>query len=862
MGDLRRRREVEDLTRYDPEHASSDNNSNEMNVVGNGGPMDEEDEDENNARDWAPAMRRRWSRDPANWRSIRLDEETIELLRLIAETADNLVDRGRALDNNTDFPTFFQAFKAFMEKNNYDKQSILYNHCMNIMVGLCNYHEPTWSERLEQCLADHSLEERRRLRKEHLQGQYNDFTDLIKERILYNWYDRTIERQNRMAMAEFKDATHLRREVLSRWVYRLRMDRENMRLSIQYSEERIKNRNLNNWLTRMDHLKTQRFRQEAIIRKKFFNRWKTQYNNNCAMEEIADERYKRYLKSSHLVDWIYQAMETKLSSDMDHQLLQEGLNIWIAFTRHTRLQSDQAIERDETQLMSDNFYTWKEQSDKILDDYLVAQEMSDVYTAKHILQTVKRAGHLSKLEREHCAKYGKTQKKDIFGDWRQRMLQVKEARRFRDFMLCMRMFKHWRRETGSQVIARFVDYDIAKEKFRLWLLAERESVFCRYRQGLFARSILEVWINKTIDVRINVQESYQTVHYDTSKRLVRDVLWTWKEKHQTLQKLNERAEDFRVDKLLSLGFKTIRTASHDLLLLDHEAERIDSFNTLRKTLRHWKDYTLRHKQTRLENVCSEWIAEQEKGIQQKVIEHWIGKLWDIENQDGNADAVFNATQMKRARIILRLWQQKLKSLQADCSRADAIYSNSILSSHMVKWIDRKTQADHSMEEAGFIADIKDIEKQEAMFRTWRMKMFKLESKNRDADLFLDRLQATRFRRIWRLWRAKTSDAVATITAISSENNENTSSQDSDATMTVTKPPQEQSNPLLETPTRVRSRKRVQFTSVDRWRKIKGNGPPAFSPTKATPVPTSTPATNYTPYKTPQLNDEHYPEIIH
>ncbi|KAA8909062.1 hypothetical protein TRICI_004651 [Trichomonascus ciferrii] len=861
MDDLRRRREAEELTRYDPDHGSSDNNSSEENVVGND-PMDEEDEDDDNVRDWAPPIRRRWSRRPANGRSIRLDEETIELLRLIAETADNLVDRGRVLDNNTDFPTFFQAFKAFMEKNNYDKQSVVYNHCMNIMVGLCNYHEPTWSDRLEHCLEDHSLAERRRLRKEHLQGQYNDFTGLIKGRFLYSWYDRMIERQNQMAMAEFKDATHLRREVLSRWVYRLRMNRENTRLSIQYSDERITSRCLDKWLIRMNRLEAQRSQQEAIIKKRFLNRWKTQYNDIRAMEEIADERYKRYLKSSHLVDWIYQAMETKMSSDMDRQLLKECLDIWIAFTRHTRLQSDQAIGQDETKLVSANFYTWKEQSDKVLDDYLVAQEMSDVYTAKHILQSVKRAGHLSKLEREHCAKYGASRKKDIFGGWRQRTLQVKEAKRFRDFMLCMRMFETWRRETGCQVIARFVDYDIAKAKFRLWLLAERESVFRRYREGLFARSILEHWINKTADVRINVQESYQTVHYDTSKRLLRGVLISWKARHQRLQKLNEQAEDFRVDKLLSLGFKTIRTASHDLSLLDHEAERIDSFNTLRKTLRHWKDYTHRHKKTRLENVCSAWIAKQEKDIQQKVIEHWIGKLWDIENQDGNADAVFSANQMKRARSVLHLWQQKLKSIQADYSRADAIYSNSILSSHMMKWIDRKTQVDRSMEEAGFIADIKDLEKQEAMFRTWRMKMFKLESKNRDADLFLDRLRTTRFRRIWRLWRAKTSDAAATVTAISSENNENTSSQDSEATMTVTKPPQEQSNPLLETPTRVRSRKRVQFTSVDRWRKIKGNGPPTFSPTKATPVPTSTPATNYTPYKTPQLNDEHYPEIIH
>lgn len=849
------------MTRYDPEHASSDNNSHEMNVVGYDGPMDEEDEDEN-GRDWAPPIRRRWARGPASGRSIRLDAETIGLLRLIAETADNLIDRGRALDNNTDFPTFFQAFRSFMEKNNYDEQSVLYNHCMNIMVGLCNYHEPTWLERLEQCLADHSLAETRRLRKEHLHGQYNDFMNLIRERLLYNWYNSAIERQNRMAMAEFKDSTHLRREVLSRWVYRFRMNRENTRLSIQYSDERIKSRGLDNWLMRMDHLEARRVQQEKIIKKRFFNRWKTQYNDVRAMEDVADEQYMRYLKSSHLVSWIYQAMETKISKDIDGQLVKEGLGIWIAFTRHTRLQSYQAVEKDTTKLVSDNFYTWKEQSDKVLDDHLVAQEMSDVYTAKHILQVVKRAGRLSKLERGYCDKNGKARKKDILEGWRQRTLQVKEAKRFRDFMLCMRMFKHWRRETGCQMITRFVDYDVAKVNFRLWLLAERESVFRRYREGLFARSILEFWISKTIDVRINVQKSYETVHYDTSTRLLGDVLLLWRQKHQRLVKLNEQAEDFRVDKLLNLGFRTLTTTSNDLLLLDHEAERINTFNTLRKYLRHWKGYTQRHKQMRLENICSEWVAKQEKDMQQMVIEHWIGKLWDIENQDGNADAVFNANQMKRARSILHLWEQKLDSLQSDYSRADAIYSNSILSSHMAKWLRRKTQVNRSMEEAGFIADIKDLEKQETMFRTWRMKMFKLESKNRDADLFSERLQATRFRRTWRLWRAKTSDAVATITAISSENNEGTMSQDSEATMTVPKSPQEQSNPLLETPTRVRSRKRVQFTSVDRWRKIKGNGIPIFSPTKATPVPTSTPATNYTPYKTPQLNDEHYPEIIH
>lgn len=873
----RERGQVHGLTRYDPGHASSDNNNNgyQANLNSDGsdrGYMGEEEGDggyyipgDSNNRDWIPQLPERSKRVSEAFRSIRLDEETIELLRLIANTADGaVITEGRPIDNDTDFPSFFQAFKSFMEKNNYDTKGSLYNNCMTIMVSLMNYPQPTWAERLERCLTDHSIAERKRIRKEHLYGHYDDFMYIIKERFFYRWYERTIETDNQLAMADFKDTNHLRSEVLSRWMYRLRLNDDNLKYSYWHAQHRIKGIFWKRWRTRKKSVDINTVIEQKMVKRKFLSQWMTQMTDIENLNELSFKINNRFILRSQFIDWVYKTMETRLVTNYNKQLAAEAFNTWSDKSRRIQINLSQSVTSDNKKLVTTSFYIWQDETDKILQDTSVAYEMSNIAFAKHSLNTLRRAAHLSKLEKQHCNKYAKGVLSEYFQTWHQRTLQIKEAKRFEDFMLKLRFFKHWRRETGGQLVTNLVDYNIATKYLRNWLLAERGLMFVRYNDGLAVKRIFDTWIDKTIDVRVNTQQGYEIISEEINSKKLHSALDSWKTKYSQLVDLTGQATDYRVDSLLRLGIDNLKIAYADISDLNKEAAKISRIYSLRKALTHWKEYATSHKITRLRETCSKWIENRENDTKQKVIEHWIGRLWELENKSYKADSVYRANQMKIAQNIFIKWRTKTEKLYADYSRGDAIYDNSNLALQWFKWVDRKNVIDQAAEEAGFILDIKDIERQEGMFRLWRMKMFKLDSKIRDAELFQERLYNNRFRRLWRLWRAKTSDAVATATAAADIGTNMTgggSSQNSssDATLTVTKDNYNNNNssannPLLETPTRVRSRKKVQFTSVDRWRKIKA---PSFSPTKSIDNENSdlmTPSSGHSIYKTPQTND--------
>ena len=458
--------------------------------------------------------------------------------------------------------------------------------------------------------------------------------------------------------------------------------------------------------------------------------------------------------------------------------------------------------------------------------------------SKNLLQTFTgywaKANILAKSKRVILDKYGGEVTRTIFEDWRTRTRQILEAKRFAKFMLLLKVFQHWSLVARCQTVIRYSNIHLAQSIFHKWLISERLKVFKRYSSALTMARIFEQWKNKHIKVTNGLSRTSQFAIRRLNTLRKKSCFQLWRYRLRNLCRMDDAAMSLRERLLLQTSLNKMVDAAYSLEILNRKAGLMDQQRLFSLTFLQWRLRVLYRQQLRLSVLLKEFNNHRNIEFKAAALQIWVNKAQTQLDLKDRADTMIKLKDRELAQRALVNWREQADVLTNNTEHADLIYVTYLYSTLFDKWKQRKKEVDTLDQEARFISEVNDLDMMEKILRQWRMKLFKVKSRRRVADELHSRIRSERFRKMWKLWRAKTVDMqlsgrrstrVVAASANILRHDRLSSTQ----------------NSLLETPTRVRSRKNVPLTSVDRWRKMRAIPGKAASPVRPPNLSFATPA---------------------
>lgn len=722
-----------------------------------------------------------------------VDDRDIALLKVITKVVDERKEQ--------DFDQIYHAFESYTKANGVNNRS----QCLNILVNLCKYeNDETWSERLEHCLHDYNLGEHAKQRDADLNQRLFYFQLVQKNRYLDFWREQLVQieeyDQKLWNVAVSKDSRALVKEAFSQWSNKLDIYERLISKAERLDEKCLKKRFFSLLKHKTVDNKERTSKLQQIVYTKFFRKWESRFKQIEEQNQLANQMSQYNSQLSFIIDWTYQSLESRIERQYNSTITTGTFNTWRAKSNRMSELNNAAIERDKQVTSLEYLDIWRDHLDDILTDKKVADDMYEENLLSRVVYDWNREATVSKIAGPYLTTKNNAILTKTFESWLKKTQLNQEAARFRKFMLLYRVLKTWRLETGVRRVRRACDYDLVKRQFKLWLLKQRYELYQRYVNAQKMSNVLAIWYDKRLEFDDKMTSAENQIQELVCKNTMKKTFDKWANHTVEIEGLKQAGVEIYDKLLMRRLINKLYSLVADRNELHSKAVEIEYDNTTSNFFTKWKQQTSAKKQQRLEQLFNDFIEQKEQQVKLKMLDIWTNTLLDNANMSETALAINRQNSTNLIQNYLLTWVEKTRKIQRLNERAVAIDNDRLLSFTLTDWFAKHEQFKHLNNEADLFINLKTQRTQSRYFRAWNVRMFKINSMVRDADLLYERIQRDRFRLIFRTWVARAHDTTDTITANSNSNSEEII--------------QLQNRLPVETPSK------VGLSSIDRWRQIR------------------------------------------
>lgn len=720
-----------------------------------------------------------------------------------------------------------------------------YFTCLNIIVNLCNYAGPSWSHRMTAYLKTYSVNELRKANHQILREKLRGFDAKTKERFLSLWYESYVVVHDRdlrsTQFAEKLDYVNSTRRLFHIWQEKYEFYRELEQQAKKSRDLLLKQNALSNFADKYSVILKNTNTADTIIKRRALRIWKKRYLYEQATHAHADEICERNIKQHILETWDQNKTEKQMTEFYNKKIANQALDHWLTRTREINDSASIAEEENRRELLSSAISQWMHRLSLNDDMTLQANELANRLTLSRAFQTWKRRTVYDYIEFDLENRSYHKHMREIFNAWRMRTLQLKEARRFRDFMSCYNQFQVWRIKCRSRALDAAKKARTAEEYFKIWHLEEKQTLFTRVKNSQLAVNVLNHWRHRRNEIDIDTNDKLRQVQAITNTTIARNFLRGWKYRLDTFSENYAKAVDMYDNNLLGHALDSILCANESVLNNEEKADRMWRANLQKRVVINWRNTLSALQRRQRQTILEQFLQKKNVNIQKKSFNVWVKRSLDMADLNAKCDMLVAQRQDVLRRDAFDQWTSRYFIIARNIRLADTRLEQNYLEKNFEIWKNAMYELEDLKSQADSFLYGSDLQRLERVYRIWRMRMFKLKTKGRDAIDFHQRLLDLRFRTIWRFWKLRTQDIRAENSFLH-QKNIRTSARKGPYSAGVTKkvqmslPPkiisagsftefddigtEYRQSDVLETPTRTRIRKPIPLTFLGRWRRNK------------------------------------------
>lgn len=813
------------LTVYDPEHDSSDDESDMINYDSDGREITPTTTIKN-----SPSKREVADVKTTSSEST-LSYRDLELLQLVCTGADKTDPHDQDTLNYTNL---YSTLDSFYRTNDlYPSNFPAYNLCIYVTMLLCNYDLPTWSERLKAFIEEYSSKGELDKKYKDLKMRKGILRDRFLSRFFNYWRAKTsysvLMAKNMNDIAKTKDQRSLLRESLNLWASRTEHISMEMNDAVVWYKKNLAAK----YIRRLKDRKNRSISLGKLLKsyesKKYFEAWHGKQSQVQQNKALADQMLLRRTAQSALTHWLFKTYEERAEKNYNNYLLDKTFFSWIDNFQTVNANRQVAEKLGHLFLTGKVINCWLAKAD----DTNSAIRLADKMRSKNLLtRYLDRWYTYSDLTMRRNIVEKRRERQTLRAcvqSWHYLTLQMLEAKRFRRYMLLSNAMSSWKIGAAEKVLTRVHDRTLVEERFKSWLLQERLVLFQRYKNNQLLRTGFEIWLKRGASVYKREIKGLRKSAKMNEQRLLSLGMTIWLDRTAVTARNDVKSMEFRIITLSSKILQHMRDVIVKLQAQEEDAAAINESKTLGTFFQHWQRKTINSVDERMKKATEEFNAIRRRRELSSYLNLWRN-CYLIVQENGKIAALSQTVSARnKALELLEQWITKTSQRLELSANAGKLYEEELKYRFLSQWQSKYTAVKELGDDAVFLSDIHDMKVQEELYRVWRTRTFRLISQQQTAENFYSRLQNTRFKKILKLWIANTLDQKYSNMDINSApstplgsptRNRRRASEDVPA--------------IFETPSRVRNRTFVPATTVDRWRRLK-ESTPAFTPRNRTPL---------------------------
>ncbi|CAO2653104.1 Nn.00g025150.m01.CDS01 [Neocucurbitaria sp. VM-36] len=407
-------------------------------------------------------------------------------------------------------------------------------------------------------------------------------------------------------------------------------------------------------------------RRDQTVLRRTFQTWQQNTTKVQALEPQAYELRQTALLSSALRTLQKQAQMAPLlrqfQARVDGRLVRTALQSW----RRTSYLSRQARNVDHLRILRNAYTAWN--------DRLRIKALEDRINDRVIVECLYKwtlASRVSLFQRVH----NRQVKESAFVTWVTKMNQQANTldsaeRKFAQFKrtqllrISLRKMEAITAEKRAEEFAVLAEYQ-QKLKQRIFQdLKQKQNHFQQLKQWsadarfyVLSKRTLKTWSEATQHARRNRRrEAYAQVRRTLKINLVRRVLETWKDKSNQITIQNQQATGILETRVLQVAGSLLHQW-HDrtITLRQQNAQAVNIYNYKLETryLHTWS-----HRFEALQTLESQAVALRQESTEiaaASALKKLGWRLWNIQRQDQNAQALYERNFEKHVRAMIRFW---------------------------------------------------------------------------------------------------------------------------------------------------------------------------------------------------------------
>ena len=343
---------------------------------------------------------------------------------------------------------------------------------------------------------------------------------------------------------------------------------------------------------------------------------------------------------------------------------------------------------------------------------------------------------------------------NLFSSWQWRVEASQKALGIRRFALIRNAWTIWNDRLRCEALSMRIDERIVADRFSQWVCASRCSLLSRVRQMKTLRTHLETWVHRERAHERDQVIAEQFSRNKTRLRLFRLCLRKWRNALGGQRQRHHVALSIFASRSLQ---RYLSVWSQRLVHIDHinrQASDAQYYVVCTHAIRKWQSATETSRRQRRREAYALVRRRVKSSLIHRAFEAWRSQHNSIVSLEERALAKQEQLSRQHALILLRLWYQRLTSINEQVAAATDQYrkrlilrSSRLLSAKLAKihvLSDRATE---------FRLEI-SVTSAAAMFKKLNWQAFQIERQNESAAALKERNQEKHFRIMLRYWAEK------------------------------------------------------------------------------------------------------------
>lgn len=719
-----------------------------------------------------------------------LRNSDVEILSIIAGMADEQAQQANrsgdsSLPDDYQFTYLYGAFEAFTNVNNLSPDTYpAYYTLFNALVNLSKYKntpysdspdqqpEPlrTWKECVEAFSKTYSAAELKRNKYIQLREKLRTFDDATRERFLALWYDAYITcnqettRLNHLADT-FANVTFTNSVafLLRRWVLKQDYIKRMEHRAIHIDTAITKSKAFGVWQDKVEKCNEDEFMADGIFAQRYLRKWAAHCRKIKQSNAKADNICRKNIIRNTFNDWHQKNIESIVSDQYNSRLCLNIFNTWVDKTAKIINSKNIAEEWDESNMMASILQIWTSKYESIQQLNETADDIRDESLVRTTLFNWNRKLRDTITIEELETEWNNRLVARIFSEWKIRNLQIREARRFRDFICAYRAFKSWRLAAQCKQVMRSHNFTLISNTFRTWRLAEREKVLSRSISGKILCNVFS-FMQEQVDVRNEErEEKLDEFTQRMDLKIQKQCLAVWRHNAKQSEANQEIADDFFAYSIRDIAAKALLTwyvKMHRQLSREDQATEMYETNLGERVMMKWKLSVVSARRQKRDDLLQKFLAKKDMLLKQRTLETLFAKFDAAMLLERKADIIEGSKNRLAAKKIFDVWADKLISIDAARGVAETLFRDNQLHQLFVDWQARLHRVLSLQQQAEELVEGYDNAVLENTLRVWRIRMFKLKTRYNAAKEFSERGDRRRARMALKIWRDKTALRLA------------------------------------------------------------------------------------------------------